>query len=144
MSIESDLKRLADAAEGILAHLTGTPAQKRGPGRPRRTESVDPPPADDGDINGAGSAEAAQVSNEAVAQAPKASVPAAAPAPTAPAQNAVVTLDQVKDVVKKALAAGKRDAVLALVNKHGGQSASTIPEGNRFAFYDEASQLVAS
>lgn len=134
MSIESDLKRLADAAEGILAYLTNTVVEKRGPGRPRKTETVDPAPE---------APESEVVSSTAAAAETKAAIEKAqtASATAAPASE-TITVEMLKERNKAILSAGKRDALLALVKKHGGESASTIPEANRAAFYKEAGALL--
>lgn len=131
MSIESDLKRLADAAEGILAYLTGTPVQKRGPGRPTKDTSVSPAPED------AQSGEA-----PAAAGAQTALTPAPAAMKDAPAASAAAEIPDTAliAVVKKFIPLGKKDLIVSIVAKHGGSgnSSVSIPQANRAAFLAEA------
>lgn len=120
MSIDTDLKRLADAAEGILAHLTGTVVEKRGPGRPvKKLETVEAAPA--GGVTSA------------------VTTPEAAPS----AEPAVDHLPEARAIAKEMLADGKRDTLLALLKKHGGESPSSLPKPNLAAFIKDAKALDA-
>jgi hypothetical protein len=44
----------------------------------------------------------------------------------------------VQDAMRKVMAAKGPEALLALLNKHGGKSTKTLPEANRAAFIAEA------
>jgi len=134
MSIESDLKRLADAAEGILAAMTGTEVKRRGPGRPPADTKLEAAPS--GEASAAPAA-AAPPAVSTTAAAPSTSAAVATPTPGA------IDVQAVKDRTKAILKLGRKDELLALVKKHGGESASTIPEGNRAAFLADSEALLA-
>lgn len=129
MSIENDLSRLATAAEGILAILSGgelVTAKK--PGRPRKSEVVDPAPAD-------------PIPNPALPDAkPAAAMEQVAPPTTAtPAASNVVPIKPAAEVtavdIQKAVSLkvgeGKREAVLAIITATGADRASAVPEAAR-------------
>lgn len=132
MSIEQDLKRLADAAEGILAVLTNTEAPTRKPGRPstRKSEVVDPAPAD-------------PIPNPALPDAKPAAAmeQVAAPVTTVPTVSNVVPIKPAAEIspqdLQKAVSLkvgeGKREAVLAIITAAGVDRASAVPEAQRSA-----------
>jgi hypothetical protein len=47
-------------------------------------------------------------------------------------------VEAVQDAMRKVMAAKGPEALLALLNKHGGKSTKTLPEANRAAFIAEA------
>ncbi len=134
MSIENDLSRIATALEGLLAHVTGTEPAKRGPGRPAKAkETVEAPPA----------GEAA--SSAAPAAAATASATTPSPAATTASAPATAADDELLAKCKaraKALLP-KRDQLVAMLKKHGGESPSTLPAANRAAFLADTEELYA-
>ena len=140
------LERIATALEGGDAPAaTAAATGKRGPGRPRKTETIEGAPAGESPAPAAAPAEtaptpspAASTAQPAAAAAP-ATPPAAAPAQTAaaPASGEIPDV-AVQKTVTALVQANKRDWALAALKAAGGESASKVPQGNRRAFLKEA------
>ncbi len=143
MSIETDLNRIANSLELIAAHVTGgeMPA-KKGPGRPRKTEAVDPVPETAAVAASPALADAKPAATMPTLPAPTAAAPAAAaPAVEAPAAATGVTVEQLQKLVGEKVGAGKRDGVLAAIAGAGADRASTVPADKRDAVYAAIQKL---
>lgn len=142
MSIESDLNRLANAAEGILAHLTGVAVEKPKPGRPSRKAAdttVDPAPQDAPVTTGALS-DAKAAAEMPVVAGPTLTAPAVVPATVASAA-AGVTIEQLQKLVGEKVGLGKREGVLTLIAATGADRASKVPADKLDGVYAAISAL---
>jgi hypothetical protein len=136
MTIESDLKRIADSLEAIAAHVTGGEVVKRGPGRPagRGTKEAEAPAA------GA----VAAVPTSATAPAASTPQPTAEPAAKSPSDAPQFAFTDIKERMRVVITKANqhRPKLVELLASKGAQDPKGLPEADYAWFMAQTEAFV--